>query len=200
MYKRDRAWADTYDVQSKNIIKLMPVAHFMDIDQASVERDMKCATDLVLKVKSGDIAVRLRRPGCKYRQLTIRSSRTNGMKTELAKVKEGFAFRYFYGWLNENNIIDEWILVDLDKVRSAGLLDSRDETPNRDGRTSFISIGLEELESAGCLIVNNVKPVPQPVRKVNINVSREEGNERAKKANYYNPKQQNGNWEQYKQY
>jgi hypothetical protein len=119
--------------------------------------DLKHATDLTLKVTGGDIAARLRFPPCKYRDLTIRAQRDTGARTELAKIREGFAYRYFYGWIDENNNIAEWILVDLDKVREAGLLDKeRCLIPNGDG-TYFISITVKELRDVDSIIVYQSK-------------------------------------------
>jgi hypothetical protein len=112
----------------------------------------KEATDFEVNLMGGSIAVRLRRPKYTYRDLTIRAHRDNGVKTELAKIKEGHAFRYFYGWINDQNIIAEWILVDLNKVRKTGLLEKeRRLIPNYDG-THFIAISIDELQNAGCLI------------------------------------------------
>lgn len=157
MYQQDRQWADTYNKQVMSIIKQQAI-HFFDISSASTERDMKCATDFTLRFKGGDIAVRLRRPFKDKRDLTIRSHRNSGAKTELAKIREGFGAWYFYGWIDRSDIISEWILVDLDKVRSSGLLDKeRRPIPNTDGATFFIAISLEELCEAGCLVAQQLQ-------------------------------------------
>jgi hypothetical protein len=192
-YKCDRQWADSYEDQVLRILtELMP--HLVMLYVASDEKDMKQATDFEVRMKGGAIAVRLRRTKkCRWRDLTIRTHRDTGSKTELAKIKEGYAFRYFYGWIDENGIIVEWMLVDLNKVRSSKLLDKkRQEIPNKDENgnldgTYFIAIPKDELREAGCLIVE----FPPLQRNVNIQVSQEdidEGIERAKHRKYHKPK------------
>ena len=152
MYKRDRVWADGFESQVLTILNgLLP--HLVVLNVASQEHDNHQATDFEIQLVGGTVAVRLRRPRYDYRDLTIRSSRTNGTKTELAKIKEGYAYRYLYGWIDENNRIVEWMLVDLDRVRSAGMLDGRREIYNTDGKTAFIAIPAEELCAKGCLVV-----------------------------------------------
>lgn len=156
MYKRDRDWADSYESQVLIILNTL-ISHLAMLSIATDENDKKFATDIEVKLKGGTIAVRLRRPYYDHRDLTIRSSRSSGVETELAKIKAGFAYRYFYGWTNTHNIIEEWMLVDLDKVRAMGLLENREEIPNTDGKTAFIAISAGELQEAGCLIANNIK-------------------------------------------
>lgn len=207
-YKQDREWADTYEDQVLRILtQLMP--HLVMLYVASDEKDKKEATDFEVKMKGGSIAVRLRdMKECRWRDLTIRSRRIGkvqtgkDVKTELAKIKEGYGFRYFYGWVDENGIIAEWILVDLDKVRSSGLLDKqRQEIPNTDRTTWFIAIKIWELRNAGCLIEQF--PPPQQ-RNVNTQVSLDEGIERAAHKKYCRSKingkvsqaQQRGLWDE----
>jgi hypothetical protein len=130
----------------------------ISIAPASDEKDRSCATDVELHLTGGTVAVRVRRPDCNYRDLTLRAHRDNGMKTELAKIKEGHASRYFYGWTDYKRAIVEWILVDLDKVRETGLLEKpRPHKLNKDGTTYFIGISIRELFDAGCLIAYQLK-------------------------------------------
>ncbi|HYT43386.1 MAG TPA: hypothetical protein VEP90_13695, partial [Methylomirabilota bacterium] len=133
-YKYDRKWQDQYTQQIMSTLKPL-TPHCVELSIAPVEEDNKHATDYVVTMGRGSIAVRLRRPFYDQRDLTIRSRRDNGIKTiktELAKIKEGYAFRYFYGW-TDKNIIPEWMLVDLDKLRQSGLLEKRwHEYPNKD--------------------------------------------------------------------
>jgi hypothetical protein len=105
---------------------------------------------------------------CPWRDLTIRSRRDTKAKTELAKIKEGHGFRYFYGWIDDNDKIVEWMLIDLDKLRASGLLEKpRREIPNKDkdgnpDGTYFICIKSIELFNADCTIayrlLNKTKP------------------------------------------
>ncbi len=156
MYKRDREWADSYESQVLTILNTL-ISHLAVLSIATQEDDTHKATDIEVKLVGGTIAVRLRRPYYDHRDLTIRSSRSSGVETELAKIKAGYAYRYFYGWIDKNNLIAEWILVDLNMVRAMGLLENREEIPNTDGRTAFIAISASELRDKGCLIAYKFK-------------------------------------------
>jgi hypothetical protein len=165
MYKDDRAWGDAFTDQAFRILTPF-IPQCVELTLAPQYKDNKEATDFEIALKGGTIAVRLRRPSYNFRDLTIRSRRANGARTELAKLQAGYAFRYFYGWTDERHNIREWILVDLDKVRQAGLL-HRDwqEKPNKDGTTFFIAIPSQALDQAGCLIAKQLK-IQKPVRQV----------------------------------
>lgn len=166
MYQQDRTWGDSYTDQVKNILSPLMI-YLAEILVAPAYKDNKCATDFTVRLKGSDIAVRIRRADQPYRDLTIRSRRANGTKTELAKVKEGHGSHYFYGWTDENNVIAEWIFVDLDKVRTTGLLSKpRKEITNKDKQTSFISISIQELEEAGCLIDKRINTPGSPLRLI----------------------------------
>lgn len=189
MYQLDREWGDSYVSQVTRILmQLLP--YLVELDTASIEMDTKCATDFTIKLKGGNIAVRLRRPTCSFRDFTIRALRDSGTKTELAKIKEGHGFRYFYGWIDKNNRIAEWILVDLDKVRETGLLEKeRPLIPNYDG-THFVPIDIEELDEAGCLIIyqlnDGIANQLKKSRQVNPHVPPTEGMERAEQGYFHN--------------
>lgn len=163
MYQRDRQWESRYAEKVKAILKML-LRHLVKISIAPLEKDTKEATDFIIETEGLGTAVRLRRPGCKHRDLTLRSDRSNGAKTELAKIIEGFASRYFYGWTDIHGEIPEWILVDLDKMRASSLLTtSRKPIHNLDGKTSFISFSLKELNDAGCLLERQLSP--ETIRK-----------------------------------
>jgi len=122
--------------------------------------DRRNATDMVVRLSGGDVAVRLRRADCDYRDLTIRSKRDSGYRTELSKIRDGFGDWYLYGWLDGRNHISEWILVDLDELRTKQLWRGRREIPNGDG-TWFIPIAADELKRCGCLVADKLgEPVP----------------------------------------
>lgn len=185
MYQLDREWGDSYVSQVTRILmRLLP--HLVELSTAPIEMDIKCATDFVVRLKGGNIAVRLRRPDCQFRDLTIRALRDSGNKTELEKIKEGHGFRYFYGWIDKNNIIAEWMLIDLDKVRDMGLLDiERPLIPNFDG-TYFVGIPLADLDEADCLLDYVLRePTFRQLRKsrqVNLQISPIEGLKRAEQG------------------
>lgn len=165
MYRRDRHWETGYVEKVRAVLRTL-VHHCVRIVVASSEKDMKEATDFNVEMMGLAIAVRLRRPDCRFRDLTIRADRSNGAKTELAKITEGFASRYFYGWIDDHDEIAEWILVDLDKMRDSGLFTvPRKPRPNRDGTTSFVSFSIKELIDAGCLLesqLNGATSLPRP--------------------------------------
>lgn len=150
-YRQDRTWANKYLPQ---VIKILRenINHLVEIKVAPDRKDMTQAVDLVIRLQGGNVAVRLRRSNCKYRDLTIRAKRDSGTKTELAKIKQGFGKWYFYGWINERDKVYEWMLIDLDKMRSSELLEKKRLIPNDDG-TYFIAISKQELKSVGCLIL-----------------------------------------------
>lgn len=196
-YKQDRERADSFEPQVLEILhELMP--HLVVLYVASEEEDQKQATDFVVKMKGGQIAVRLRwthneegKEICPWRQLTLRSRRESGKKTELAKIKEGYGYRYFYGWIDKHGVIAEWILVNIPRMRESGLLDKpRPEIPNKEPsgeRTYFIPIDIDELVNAGCLIESQLIKKPRTRRKINPQASLDQGIERAKNKKYYNP-------------
>lgn len=166
MYRSDREWADACTSQIVSILTpWMP--YLAEIDIAPAEQDNKQATDYIISPKGSTIAARVRRPDCRYRDLTIRSRRANGTETELAKLRKGYASRYFYAWTNDSFQIIAWMLIDLDKLRDAGLLEKPwRETANKDPRTKrpdgtyFISIPIEALYGAKCMIANHKTPAP----------------------------------------
>ena len=128
--------------------------YLLSVQAATPSQDLKRATDLVVTVETGDVAVRIRRPQYKdrYRELTIRAWRSNGAKTELAKIQEGFARWYLYGWSDGHGGLADWFLVDLDKLRETTLLTDKAIQRNKDGRTGFIWIKDSELRSYGCMV------------------------------------------------
>lgn len=129
--------------------------YFISVSVATQEQDMKRATDFVVKIEGGDIAVRIRRKYYKYRDLTIRSK--NGIyKTEIDKLKEGWARYYLYCWETDDSKIDEWMLVDMNMVRTMKLLEGRQEKYNKDGKTAFICIPFHELNNNNCILASNI--------------------------------------------
>lgn len=153
--KSDWDWSDQYIDQAKGIL-LLNISGMVDIKTASVDKDLSQSTDIVFTFKDGDIAVRIRRDDCTYRDLTIRYSRSSGVETEASKIKRGFARWYLYGWTNNTKLISEWMIVDLDKVRKHNLLDNRSPKPNTDGKTQFIYVGYKELLRYDCLIAYKI--------------------------------------------
>lgn len=149
--KKDWEWADTFLPQIVDILKSNAI-YILEIRIADSDKDTKEATDLVISVTGGDVAVRIRRGKYhKYRDWTIRSVRDSGAKTELNKLRDGFAKWYLYLWTDSENIVD-WILVDLERSRSSGLLfKDRRNISNGDG-TYFVAIPVNEIKRFNCLV------------------------------------------------
>jgi hypothetical protein len=124
--------------------------HIVKIEVATPDEDMKQSTDLKIKITSGDVAVRIRRD-TGFRDLTIRAK--NGQsKTEIHKLREGYAQWYLYAWTCDDKI-SEWILVNIDAMRSAGLFDeTRPIKMNTDGKTGFVAYSFRELRNAGAMV------------------------------------------------
>ena len=153
--KLDWTWADGHMEAIVNVLRHNAM-HLLSVRVATDEQDLKKATDLVIRVDGGDIAVRIRRPNYRgrFRDLTIRSWRASGFKTELEKIKDGFGDWYLYAWSDGQGGLDDWLLVDLHNLRKSGLLDNRRVIKNRSdkGLTGFIAIKDSELKAHGCLV------------------------------------------------
>lgn len=148
-YQTNRGFADSYTDAVKDILK-QNAMHIVTIAVAQDNLDKQQATDMTITISGGCVAVRVRRDNTRYRDLTIRSRTKFGGKTELAKIREGFADWYLYCWTKDGNI-SEWIIVDLDCLRESGLLDlSRKEIPNGDG-TYFVNVTIAELRANNCI-------------------------------------------------
>jgi len=153
-YTANRQWADAFTPQIIALIKdnLRQIARVVI---ASQDDDRHKATDMVVRIDSGDIAVRIRRPDCRYRDLTLRAYVASGYPTELEKIRTGFGRWYLYAWADSTGQLAEWMLIDLDKVRDTGLLADRQLTYNPGGQTGFVSIGLAELCEHDCIIASS---------------------------------------------
>ena len=87
-----------------------------------------------------------------FRDLTIRA-KCGRSKTELDKLREGFARWYLYMWTDRTGDVIEWIFVDIDIMRQKGLLsEKREITMNKDGYTGFVKYTQFELKQCGALI------------------------------------------------
>lgn len=115
-YAEGRAWSDRYLPIMRQLIGphlLMP---------SPLEVDAKQAADLiVLRGRDMTIACRVRRHGYAARypwDITIRSKRDSGARTELEKIVEGWADWFFYGHASlDPGALDRWVLLDLSLFR-----------------------------------------------------------------------------------
>lgn len=154
LYNNNISFSEKWMNEIKSILRNNAM-HIIDIEIAMPEEDMKQSTDLKIKITSGDVAVRVRRRAAGFRDLTIRAF-SNGNETEIHKLRAGFARWYVYAWEGDGSLVD-WILVDLNMMRRAGLLsENRPITKNKDGRTGFVSYSISELKMAGALVARKV--------------------------------------------
>jgi len=145
------SFSEKYMPQVRDILRANAI-HLVSIEVASKQDDLHHSTDLNIKVTGGCVAVRIRRSNKTFRDLTIRAYK-GGYKTEIDKLREGFADWYLYAWEGQNNNFDDWILVDINILRRAGMLDqSRRVTMNTDGNSGFVAYSIQELIECGALI------------------------------------------------
>lgn len=110
--KTDWRWSDKFLVDIRRILG----EHL--ICAAPIEDDAERNTDLiVLKLDAVRIGCRIRRHDYLIRypyEFTIRAGRPSGVKTELAKIIEGWGDYFFYGFANEGEDgLERWTLCDL---------------------------------------------------------------------------------------
>lgn len=123
---------------------------FLKIETATMDEDMKQAFDLKITTERGNVAVRIRRGDCNYRDLTIRAY-NKGLRTELHKLRDGFGDWYLYAWENANGVITEYALIDVNKARPL-FSDNRQIKMNTDGVTGFTIYTFDELIKVGALV------------------------------------------------
>jgi hypothetical protein len=146
----------------------IPSKIFFDIETATFEQDTTKATDLVLKLSGGDIAVRVRNHKFGYKKYSWSDSIdkeplafdwsvrfvANGYKTEIHKLREGFAKWYFIGLANKDETdLFDYGLIDLNRCRINNIF--RDElwqiNPNSDG-TAGGYLRMRRVKEYGCLL------------------------------------------------
>lgn len=144
-----------YDELTERLIEEVITANLsriVSIEYASSEMDMKQATDMIIKIDGGDIAIRVRHfREERWRDWTVRSRLGNGYDTERQKIIKGFADFYLYCWYNKDNTdFVEWWLIDLHTVRESGILERKHrEFQNRNNGSWLIGISKTELGIMG---------------------------------------------------
>lgn len=161
-YEANSEWANGY---KKAILAILAenafvFLRFMEADQ---DTDRREATDYTIEVTGGTLATRIRSADRDFRDLTLR---TSAKPSELDKIRGGFARWYLYCWTSPaSGSIVEYVIVDLDVCRSCGILaTSRKQFRNGDG-THFVAINVNELRTAGCVVVDRVTSECPPPRK-----------------------------------
>lgn len=144
-YANNLKWSDQYIPAIKRIIG--PCL----LDTAPDQNDCNEAADLmILHARDKRIAARVRRYGYadKYPyDFTIRSRLPSGVKTEFAKIVDGFGDWLFYGHAAKSGLeISRYMIIDLDAWRAALIRGKApyQEEANPDG-TRFISVDVRAL-------------------------------------------------------
>lgn len=151
-YSKDRAWSD---------LKLPAIRQIVGpllLEPADFKVDAMEATDLMI-IQARDLRIAARVRKAEYAQkypyeFTIRSSRTSGAKTEMAKIIEGFGDWMFYGFSDDDNGpgIGRWYLIDLAIFRANLIWFNQkkhlaiDRKDNHDNTTSFVSYDIRSFE------------------------------------------------------
>lgn len=149
---KDKAWADNYLPAIRAVVCGL-AQKILTIEFASEQEDQEHAFDYLVTLSEGKIACRIRRPECDYRDFTIRAWRASGSKTELSKIKEGFGQWYLYAWAKDEKTFISWVFIDLDKLRTSGLLEKDYPIiPNPDKETGFISLKILDLLHNDCVV------------------------------------------------
>ena len=107
-----------------------------------MHQDMKEATDFLLDSNSGQIACRVLTKKNYEKDITIRSYK-NGHKTEIDKLKEGYAKYYFYAWKTDTKILD-YVILDIDVFRK--YLDNPIRIVDNGDNTGFNVYPLKSIE------------------------------------------------------
>lgn len=143
----------------------LPAGIFLNFATADAKRDMEQATDLVLEVEGGTIAVRIRSNKYYLSYLDGKPHKpkaldwsvrwvSRGARTEIHKLREGFGDFYFYGYSEDDRgMLADWWLIDLHTVRERDILESGlwQVNPNYDG-TEGGYFPIWRLEEANCVL------------------------------------------------
>lgn len=162
-WERDKKWADGYGPQIAQILA-ENLGRIATVRTATDDEDATRATDLVVELDRGDVALRVR-SATRFRDLTLRYRRRPWGIVEMDlqrgyevdKILDGFARWYLYVWTSARNIVD-WLIVDLDAVRDAHLIEraidpiERREITNHDGVTTFTWLTFDELCSSNAVV------------------------------------------------
>lgn len=143
----DKKWSDKFIIEIKRILG----EHL--ISEAPFEEDIHHNTDLmVLKLDAIRIACRIRNNYyLKFypNDITIRSGRPDGTKTELSKIIDGWGDYFFYGFSDKTETnIEKWTLISLNELRMWLALDNTlhgMEHYNKDGSSSFKSFDTTKI-------------------------------------------------------
>jgi len=161
LFSKQMKFAKFHEIEIIDILNKECLMHIIKIEPSNLYQDLKESTDLVIDVKGGKIATRIRRYSEKhYRDFTIRTGVYSKVDTEIDKLRKGWCDWYFYAWLDrQNNKISSYILVDLKEVRYIGFFDKSywitkqwKEEHNKTPNNTFIPIPVKSLDNHNCIV------------------------------------------------
>lgn len=156
-FERDYNYSKSKLPTIKRIIKnKISLGDIISVREGNEKEDLEMVTDLVIYLESGDIAVRIMRPGAwkEYKNILFRKSRPTGAKTEVEKLKDGFADYYFYMWDSDTKEYEHYMFFDLNKLREENFfsrLENRSEILCPD-RTTVSPVEPAEIRNLGAVI------------------------------------------------
>ncbi len=151
-YGIDQEWETSW---IPHVLPLISAKHLLE--KAPIEKDQNEVTDIMpsMMLRNVRIGLRMRRPEYfdKYSgEITFRSNRETGAKTEFAKILEGWGDLMFYGFANPHwksfRSVRQWTLISLRAVRRIVKSHNPRLTTidNRDG-TSFHPIKIKDWKA-----------------------------------------------------
>lgn len=131
----DKARADKYLPNVKAVMGLLFSS------ETTKEEDCLENSDLKIFTVKNNMKVAWRHRHTDYLEffkyeVTFRSKRPNGTKTELQKIKEGFGDYFLYSCVENDSFL--CVAIDLDKFRNLEKEDAPREIKNQDGSSSFV--------------------------------------------------------------
>jgi hypothetical protein len=154
----DKGWAfaERHMPAVRAAIGAIPTRVFFDVDTAPVERDRHEATDLVLRLTGGDVAVRVRSKRSLWKdtpEWSVRWRAANGGRTEIHKLRDGYCRWYLTGYSDGNDGLWMWWLLDLNAVRAACLLEDESlwQIHNNEDGTFGGYLPIRVLEEVDCV-------------------------------------------------
>lgn len=156
----DKDWADTFRPLIEEILRPI-VGEIVVLHEATDKQDREQGFDYVLRTELGNVACRVRR-AIPQRDITIRSWRRSGVRTEIDKLRLGHAQLYFYGWANEAaTAFADYVVFDVVRFLGSMLPDGWPEIRNHDGLSAFRAGPAAELfRVPGCVLRSSKTLVP----------------------------------------
>jgi hypothetical protein len=157
-YKNDKEWSDIFIPQ----LKVIATKHLVQIEIGNPIQDQKEGTDLIIFGGPQRIACRVRRPEFypKYRfEFTIRARRSNGVKTEWAKLieeNENWRHVYIYAFSDIDETIPSYHVIDIPPFREYARSLELQEKGNRDGTTFFYAFDVREMPKKSIIYTTEI--------------------------------------------